>query len=163
MTTTLLLNASYEPLRLIPLKRAVLLILAEKAEVIEAGEEFVRSSHLSIPLPKVIRLKYYVKVPYRARLPLNRRNVMSRDRGVCQYCFKAGDTMDHVVPRSRGGLHRWENVVTACKACNSKKGDRLLTEIGWKLKGKPSAPHGTKWIFVGVVEPDPTWTPYFAT
>jgi 5-methylcytosine-specific restriction endonuclease McrA len=160
MSTTLVLNATFEPLSVVPLKRAVLLVLAQKAEVVEEGEAEFHSASLTMRVPSVVRLTYFVKVPYRARIPLNRRAVIARDKGRCQYCFKAGDTIDHVTPRARGGQHSWENVVAACRRCNGAKGDRLLSELGWKLPRKPFAPTGTQWLIVGLARIDESWTPY---
>lgn len=163
MSTTLLLNASYEPLRVIPLRRALHLVLAKKAEVLEEGEGVVRSAKVTMPRPSVIRLTYMVKVPYRSRLPLTRTNLTARDRGECQYCgasVGSRGTIDHVVPRSRGGKHAWENVVLACGPCNSKKDDRTLSELGWSLERKPFAPKGTSWIIIGLHRVEDSWQPY---
>lgn len=166
MGGVLLLNATYEPLRVITTRRAVVLILDEKAEVIEHKDGLFRSASTAMPVPAVIRLRYFVKIPYRARLPLNRKAVVARDGGVCQYgCGRRGDTIDHVVPRSRGGQHRWENVVASCRKCNGKKDDRLLSELGWELARKPFAPKGTYWLVVAMLpdgEVDPEWEPYLA-
>ena len=162
MQGVLLLNASYEPLRVIALKRAVVLILQEKAEIVEAGEEPVRSAYLTLNLPKVIRLKYFVKIPYRAKAALNRKALMARDEGICQYCFGPGNTIDHVLPRSRGGTHEWSNVVLACAPCNQKKSDKLLSELGWKLAMKPEVPRASSRILIGVVKMDEEWAEYLA-
>ncbi len=133
----LLLNASMEPIRVVPARRALVLILTGKAEPVEEGERpaMFRSSSGSIAVPAVLRLCKYVKIPYRATVPLSRKAVLARDNKTCQFthCGKAGDTMDHVVPRSRGGGHTWENVVTACRKCNGKKDDKSLEQLGWTL------------------------------
>lgn len=155
----LLLNASWEPLRVISLRRAVLLVLAEKANVVTEGDGEVRSTSLSVPAPSVIRLRYYVRVPYRARAPLNRRNLTARDAGRCQYCGRAGNTIDHVVPRSRGGSHDWANVVLACAPCNQRKDNQLLSELGWTLMHKPTTPKVTAHLVVGVAM-RPEWEPH---
>lgn len=157
---TLLLNASYEPLCVVPMKRAIVLVLAEKAEILEAGGGVVRSESTAVPVPSVIRLTSYVRVPYRARLPLTRRALLARDAHRCAYCSRSADTIDHVVPRSRHGLHEWENVVAACRLCNGRKGDRLLAELGWALRATPTVPRGTRWLVVGVGRIDPAWEPY---
>lgn len=162
MKSVLLLNASWEPLRVIPLKRAVVLVLQEKAEVVEAGEEEVRSSYFSMPLPSVVRLKYFVKIPFRAKVALNRRTLISRDKGICQYCGGHGSTIDHIVPRSRGGTHEWTNVALACGPCNSQKRDKLLSEIGWTLLNKPAVPHVRTHIVLGIGTLDPSWEPHLA-
>jgi 5-methylcytosine-specific restriction endonuclease McrA len=163
MGNVLLLNATYEPLRVIALKRAVVLVLMDKAEVLEAREDRLRSAGgETYATPAVIRLKYFVKIPYTARLPLNRKAVLMRDRHECCYCGGKASTIDHVQPRSRGGRHRWENVVAACGPCNARKDDKLLSELGWKMRYRPHVPTGTRWLIIGVVEPDPAWEPYLA-
>jgi 5-methylcytosine-specific restriction endonuclease McrA len=160
MRTTLLLNASFEPLCVISARRAVVLVLADKADVIAESTDEVRSARLALAAPSVIRLRYFVKVPYRAALPLNRRNLAGRDGGRCAYCGEKGSTIDHVVPRSRGGRHEWDNVVLACLPCNSRKGDRLLAELGWALRFRPTAPAGWSWLVIGVANVDPDWEPW---
>jgi 5-methylcytosine-specific restriction endonuclease McrA len=109
MTATLLLNGDHSPLRLVTAQRAIVLVFAGKAEVLEESEEPVRSERMTIRTPKVIRLVRFVKIPYRARLPLTRRNLLTLDGHRCAYCPAKATTIDHVIPRSRGGLHRWEN------------------------------------------------------
>jgi 5-methylcytosine-specific restriction endonuclease McrA len=155
---TLLLNASYEPLCVISVRRAVVLVLADKADVVAEADGRFRSARTSVPAPSVIRLRGYVRVPYRATLPLNRRNLVARDRGRCAYCGGRGDTIDHVIPRSRGGRHEWTNVVAACQPCNGRKGDKLLAELGWTLPSTPVAPKGWSWLVLGVATVDPAWT-----
>lgn len=153
----LLLNATYEPLRVISLKRAICLILDNRAVVEEQDEtKFFSSETLNLAVPKVIRLKYYVQVPFRAMVPLNRKSLMARDKGICQFndCERAGNTIDHLIPRSKGGTHTWTNVVAACKQCNSRKDDKILGkkhgELDWTIKNKPVAPLGTKWLILGI-------------
>ena len=151
MDKVLLLNASYTPLRVLPYKRAVALVLQDKADVVEERSEVIRSSSLEMNLPSVIRLRYYVNVPYNARVALNRRAVIARDGGVCAYnCGRRATTIDHVVPRSRGGKHEWTNVVACCGPCNHKKADKLLSEIGWELHTTPRVPDSSIWIAAGV-------------
>lgn len=162
MRSVLLLNADYLPLRVVPLKRAVVLVLQHKAEVIEAGEEPVRSASFEMPMPSVIRLTYYVKIPYRAKVALNRKSLIARDQGLCGYCRKHGSTIDHIHPRSRGGRHEWTNVTLACGPCNQKKGDKLLSELGWPLHNKPEVPRVTSHILVGLAELDPAWAAHLA-
>lgn len=158
--SVLLLNATYDPLRVISLKRAVILLMQDKAEIIEEGEGLVRSEKISIKAPSVVKLKYFVQIPYRAKMPLNNRNVLIRDKGECGYCDdRKATTVDHIIPRSRGGLHRWENVIAACYKCNSKKSDKLLSEIGWETKWEPRIPSGTRWVVLGV-KPKENWAPY---
>jgi len=162
MSDTLLLNATYEPLCVVSVHRAVGLVLSDKADVIADGDAPIRSERLAMAEPAVIRLRYFVKVPFRARLPLNRRNLLARDRGRCAYCANRADTMDHVVPRSRGGVHAWENVVAACRPCNATKGDRLLAELGTHLPFTPTAPSGWAYLVVGVSAAHPAWEPWLA-
>jgi len=166
--STLLLNTSYEPLRVITWQRAVVLVMQNMAEIVERGEGEVRSPSVSVPMPDVVRLTRFVKVPYRSRIPLNTRNVLSRDQHRCGYCEERAHTMDHIVPRSRGGDHRWENVVAACRGCNNTKDDKLLSELArdfgpgrWDLKTTPFVPKGDLLIAFGVA-PKESWVPYLA-
>ena len=155
----LLLNSSHEPIKVISARRAVTLILAGKAETVEAGDTKYRFANGVVDVPSVLRLKRFVKIPFRATVPLTRTAVLARDDKTCQYCLKAGDTLDHVIPRSRGGKHVWENVVCACKRCNAKKDDKTLAELGWSLKDKPHAPKA--WFYVVFeFDVDPAWVPY---
>lgn len=159
--SVLLLNASYEPLRIISTKRAVVLLLQEKAEVVEEGSDEYHSASASVPVPEVIRLKYFVQVPYRARVPLSNSGVLRRDRHECCYCERnRGTTVDHVHPRAKGGQHVWENVVAACTKCNAKKADKTLAELGWKMRYKPTVPHGTQWLLVGIRGVREQWEPW---
>lgn len=164
MKQVLLLNASFEVLRAIDMPRAVVLVLQEKAEVIEAGEEFVRSPSFQMPWPKVIRLKYMVRIPWSAKVALNRKNLALRDGGECQVtgCVRKGDTVDHIMPRCRGGKHEWLNTTSMCSKHNQAKGDKLLAELGWTLKHQPSVPHGGR-LWLGLAEVDPAWEPHLAT
>jgi 5-methylcytosine-specific restriction endonuclease McrA len=157
---TLLLNASYEPLTVVSWKRAVALILADRAEVVHEADESLSSATATMLRPSVIRLKKYVKVPYRDKVPLRRGAVLARDRYECQFthCDRRGTTIDHVHPRSKGGEHKWENVVAACQKCNSKKADKSLREMGWKLKREPVAPTG-RYLLTGM-KPKPEWEQY---
>ena len=160
MSGALVLNATYEPLCVVPMRRAVVLVLAEKALVVEAGENVVRSAHLAVPVPTVVRLARYVRVPYRREVPLTRRAVLDRDGQHCVYCGVKADTIDHVRPRSRGGQHVWTNVVAACARCNHRKGDRLLAELGWHLGAAPVAPPATVAVVMGWARRDPAWDRY---
>jgi 5-methylcytosine-specific restriction endonuclease McrA len=157
---TLVLNASYEPLCVVPMRRAVVLVLAEKAFVVEAGQGYLHSARTSVPVPQVVRLARYVRVPYRRQLPLTRRAVLARDAHRCVYCTVRADTIDHVVPRSRGGRNEWTNVVAACARCNHRKGDRLLSEIGWSLPRMPVQPSAHVALVLGWAKRDPSWDRY---
>lgn len=160
LASTLVLNASYEPLGVVALRRAVVLVLAEKAVVVECGELVLHSERQTITAPSVVRLRRYVRVPYRRMVPLSRRAVMDRDRHLCAYCSARADTIDHVLPRSRGGRHEWVNVVAACATCNHRKGDRLLTELGWHLGRTPAEPSAAIAVVVGATARDPAWDRY---
>ncbi|WP_051935480.1 HNH endonuclease [Deinococcus sp. YIM 77859] len=137
----LVLNASYEPLQVTSAKRAITLLQYGVAEVLEVSGDVIRSPSTILRVPSVIRLKRYVRRPRVHPVPFNRRNVLRRDTFACQYCGAEADlTLDHVVPRSRGGRHTWENVVTACRACNQRKGNRTPDEAGMPLRSRPRAP-----------------------
>ena len=111
--------------------------------------------------PSVIRLSRYVRVPYRNRVPLTRAALMRRDNYRCAYCGRRAETIDHVIPRSRGGQHAWENCVASCTICNHRKADKLLEEIGWKSRVVPAVPRGAHWRLIGLVnDGDPQWAPY---
>ena len=146
----LALNASFEPLTLVPMHRALRLVIDGKAEVVEADRANpVRSERLSMPRPAVIRLTRFIHVPRRFRKQVTNTFLFARDRYRCQYCGRAGVelrprealTRDHVVPISRGGLNVWQNVVTACSPCNTRKANHLPTEIGMHPLTPPSEPH----------------------
>ena len=161
MQPALVLNASYEPLSVVSARRAVVLLVRDKAELVESQEGHWRSERLRVPIPAVIRLVRYVRVPYRRRVPLTRRAVFARDEGTCQYCKDRAENLDHVVPRSRGGTHTWENVVAACRACNTRKGSKTPREAGMRLARVPAAPREHGWLLVGLgAPPHPSWQPY---
>ena len=158
----LVLNASYEPLSIVSSRRAVCLLLAEKAELVEADEAVVRSATLTIPAPTVVRLRYMVTVPRRAVAAVSRRAVFARDDYRCQYCGARADSIDHVVPRSRGGSHVWENLAAACRPCNMRKRDRTPDEAGMRLLRPCRAPRGTAWVTLGLFGVPEAWQPYLA-
>jgi 5-methylcytosine-specific restriction endonuclease McrA len=160
MGPSLVLNATYEPLGVVPARRAVVLVLADKAEVIHHNGEAFHSEHLEIAVPSVIRLRYFVRVPYQRRAPLSRRAVFLRDGGRCQYCGGKAESIDHVIPRSRGGEHTWENVVAACERCNSAKRDRLLEDTPMRLRHHPRAPKHLNWVVVSVGHVPEHWEQY---
>ena len=156
----LVLNASYEPLCVVPGRRAVVLLLTDKAIAVEEAEQQLHSERRVVPVPVVVKLTRYVKVPYAASVPLTRRAVFARDGGRCQYCSAPATSLDHVVPRSRGGAHTWENVVASCARCNHTKADRTLVDLGWRLGTPPRAPSGMAWRVLGFRNPDPRWQAY---
>lgn len=159
----LLLNAGHEPLAVLAARRALLLVLSGKAECVlprESGEVF-RSPSLVVTTPAVVRLHHYVRVPFASATAVSRAGILRRDRRRCAYCHGQGETIDHVVPRSRGGSHSWENCVACCTRCNVRKADRLLAEIGWNLSYAPGPPKksaaGRLWLDG---DADPVWRPW---
>lgn len=155
-----MLNATYEPLGLVTSRRAVVLVLTAKAVPVETGEDLLHSERQVVVIPTVVRLTRYVRVPYRSGVPLTRRAVFARDGGRCVYCNAPATSLDHVVPKSRGGQHVWENVVSACGRCNHAKADRVITELGWGLRRTPQAPSGAQWRILGSVRVEPAWHRY---
>lgn len=160
MGRALVLNATYEPIGVVPGRRAVVLALGEKVDVVVETSDVLASARLALAVPSVVRLRYYVKVPYQRVAPLSRRSLFARDHGRCQYCGSAAESIDHVVPRSRGGQHAWDNVVAACRRCNTVKGDRLLAETALRLRTRPRPPDGPVWaqLLNGSVPED--WAPF---
>jgi len=159
----LLLNATFEPLQLVSERRAVVLLLAGRAEPIATPEDPVvcHSTSIEVAIPSIVRLHEMVRIPSRMRTPpLTRRSLLLRDGYKCAYCLGHADTIDHVVPRSRGGRHEWTNVVAACRRHNMQKGDRLLEEIGWRMQFEPRVPEGPWWRWRHVSDPDPLWAPF---
>jgi 5-methylcytosine-specific restriction endonuclease McrA len=137
--SVVVLNSSSEPLHLVRLGRAVHLLLGGSADLVRQDGE-INAGSRSYPRPTVIRLRRFVHIPWR-EAPLTPRNLRLRDGGTCQWCrSRAGDTMDHVIPRSRGGAHHWSNVVLACRVCNNRKADQLPRELGWSLTRVPKCP-----------------------
>jgi 5-methylcytosine-specific restriction endonuclease McrA len=160
MRSALVLNASYQPLSVVSTQRATCLVLAEKADIVEDDGRVIRSASLTVPSPSVIRLRYMVKVPFVRRSALSRRAVFARDDYRCQYCGNRADSIDHVLPRSRGGPHTWENVAAACRPCNLNKRDRTPDEAGMRLLRPCRAPRATAWVVVSVSGIPETWRPY---
>ncbi|MFN1834534.1 HNH endonuclease [Balneola sp. MJW-20] len=137
----LVLNQDYQPLSVCSVQRSMKLIFLEKAELLhDDPERELRTTRRSYSYPSVIRLRNYIRLPY-AKIVLSRRNVMRRDDFTCQYCGKRSDlTIDHVIPKSRGGKDTWENLTTACDKCNVKKGNRTPKEAQMLLQTKPYRP-----------------------
>ena len=151
---SLVLNATEHPLAVVPARRAVVLVLKEKADIVASNGVVFRSEHLELPAPSVVRLRYFVRVPYRAQAALTRRAVFARDGWTCQYCGATAENVDHVMPKSRGGEHVWENVVAACRRCNSRKENRLPSEVGLRLLHEPFAPKDGLRLSLGRLEPE---------
>jgi 5-methylcytosine-specific restriction endonuclease McrA len=146
----LALNASFEPLTMVPMRRALRLVLDGKAEIVEAdAERVVRSERLTLPRPAVIRLVKFIHVPRRFRRQVTNTFLFARDRYRCQYCGRTAAelrpreslTRDHLIPLSRGGTNEWTNVVAACSPCNTRKGNRMPDEIGMHPMTPPVEPH----------------------
>lgn len=159
----LILNASFEPLHVCSVKRAVTLLMHEVAERVEDSDRVLRSPRQVFPVPSVIRLRRFVRGPFRQRVAFNRKNVFRRDDHTCQYCTtRTHDlTLDHVMPRSRGGPTSWENVVACCKRCNARKRDRTPEEANMTLRRKPYAPRFMFSSAYGVLpDIDPIWEKY---
>jgi 5-methylcytosine-specific restriction endonuclease McrA len=180
MQDVLLLNADFSPVRILDWRRAVCLLMADKARLVAGYEGMeIRSQHLSVPWPAVVTLTQYVG--HRGRVRFNRQNVLARDNWTCQYCdwaprtsegrpVRTDLTMDHVIPRARAVNGRvrlaegrvvpvtsWENIVTACRPCNQRKADRLPEEVRMTLRAKPRRPspfEGVGLVFARVAVPD---------
>lgn len=145
MRRALVLNATFEPLCVVPVIRALVLVLDDKAEMVRPSIDVVRSEHHVFEAPAVVRLERYVHVPRRRHTP-SRRVIFVRDEHVCQYCGRRADSLDHIVPRSRGGRFGWDNLVAACRRCNGRKRDRLPNEAGMSLRREPVRPSEIDWF-----------------
>ena len=160
----LVLNATYEPINVCTVRRAVVLLLKEKAEVIEHGDWELRSATRSVTRPVVIRLVSYVRVPRDThRRKITRRAVFARDDWTCQYCgARSNLTVDHVIPRSKGGASSWDNIVASCAPCNLRKGNALPRQAGMRLQRQPKTP--SPHVFIHVASPTipAAWRQYLA-
>lgn len=149
----LVLNATFEPINVCTVRRAAVLLLKEKAELLEHASWELHSASVTLPRPVVIRLVRYVRVPRDThRRKITRRAVFARDDWTCQYCGSRSNlTVDHVIPRSRGGSSTWENIVASCAPCNRRKGDRLPQHANMHPRSKPKVP--SPHIFIQVASP----------
>ena len=158
----LVLNATYEPINVCTVRRAVVLLLKMKAEVVEQTDRELHSANTTLTRPAVIRLVTYVKVPRDThRRKITRRAVFARDGWTCQYCgCRTQLTVDHVIPRCKGGESTWENIVASCAPCNRRKGDRTPAQAGMHPHHAPRTPHAE--IFIRVSSPTipPAWRAY---
>jgi 5-methylcytosine-specific restriction endonuclease McrA len=163
MAGALVLNVTLEPLSVVSTRRALVLVLRDRADVLATNGAIWRSEELELSSPSVVRLRRYIRVPYDRKIPLNRRSVFVRDRHECQYCGTRAENLDHVVPKSQGGMHTWENVVASCRRCNTRKGGRTPDQAGLALRVAPRRPIRTAWV-TGALDgaPDPTWEPYLS-
>jgi len=160
---TLVLNAGFEPLAVVSFKRAIVLVMNDKATVLAADVEHpVVGSFGAVDRPSVILLTRYVRIPTGRMIPVSRRGVLRRDNQRCAYCGHSASTIDHVLPRSRGGKDSWENLVACCLRCNNVKGDRTPGEMGWTLRVRPKPPHGTAWLVRGVERAEADWGEYLS-
>jgi 5-methylcytosine-specific restriction endonuclease McrA len=160
----LVLNATYEPINVCTVRRAVVLLLKEKAEIIEHAELELHSASCTLARPVVIRLVTYVRIPRDThRRKITRRAVFARDEWTCQYCgARSNLTVDHVVPRSKGGMSNWENIVASCAPCNRRKGNALPRQVGMRLLRQPRTP--SPHVFIHVASPTipAAWRQYLA-
>jgi len=159
VTSVLVLNQNYEPLNVCNTRRALVLVDGGKAEVLEHSAGHICTPSRSIPRPSVIRLVYMIKRP-RPRVRLTRREVFLRDHFTCQYCgIKTRDlTLDHVIPRHKGGKHTWENLVSACRSCNHRKGGKFLEEARMPLRRPPYEPKANSYyLFAQYLDAQMGW------
>ena len=145
----LILNQTFEPLQVCGTRRAVVLLFTGKAERVEDTPLVIRSPSTAFLVPSVIRLQHFVRKPVAPTISFNKKNILKRDAYTCQYCGRNGGermTIDHIVPKSLGGRTIWENVVSACRTCNLKKGNRRPWEAGMRLLRKPARPHSFSYL-----------------
>jgi 5-methylcytosine-specific restriction endonuclease McrA len=156
----LVLNASYEALCVVSTHRAIGLVVVGKADVVLESPTLIHSARFVMAEPSVIKLRYFVRVPHLRRVAPTKRAIFARDQYRCQYCGAPAENVDHVIPRSRGGPHRWDNVVASCRSCNSRKRDRLLSETNFVLRRPPQTPRGrtSAIILLGLIRDE--WLPY---
>lgn len=158
----LVLNQSYEPISICSARKAIVLLLLNKAELIyQRDNRFFRSVSTKLPLPSIIKLSRYIRVPFNNIEP-SRRNVLRRDDHKCQYCGKKSLelTIDHIIPRSRGGADTWENLTTACIRCNNRKGNRTPEEANMPILSKPKKPNHIMFLRQAVSKIDDKWKPF---
>jgi 5-methylcytosine-specific restriction endonuclease McrA len=159
----LVLNATYEPINVCTVRRATVLVLKSKAEILERGKGHLHSERMTLERPVVIRLITYVRVPRDVhRRKITRKAVLARDSWTCQYCGKTkpGLTVDHVIPRSRGGESVWENIVASCAACNRRKGNQMPREARMHPRRRPKPPGPTVFIRIAAPRVPIAWERY---
>lgn len=145
----LILNQTFEPLQVCSARRAVILLFTGKAERVEDTTRVIRSPSTTLTLPSVIRLHHFIRKPIPPTLSFNKKNILKRDAYTCQYCGRNGGermTIDHVIPKSLGGRTVWENVVSACRSCNLKKGNKTAGEAGMRLFRNPTRPASVSYL-----------------
>ncbi|MDQ4503175.1 HNH endonuclease [Sinomonas sp. ASV322] len=159
---TLVLNAGYEPLAVVSFRRALVLVLAGKASIVVEDDDPVVGPRDVLGRPSVILLNRYIRPRRTHTASVSRRGVLRRDGHQCAYCGKTAHTIDHVLPKSRGGADTWENLVACCLRCNNVKGDHTPAEMGWKLRFTPQPPLGTVWQIKELEKPVAQWSPFLA-
>ncbi|MCX7607278.1 MAG: HNH endonuclease [Bacteroidia bacterium] len=159
--SVLVLNYDYQPIHVTSWRRAFVLVMLQKAEVIETRpQKTLRTVRAEYPWPSIIRLLRYVPAPYK-NVPLTRQNIFKRDGFRCGYCGTSHNlTVDHIIPRSQGGGDSWENLITACEPCNRRKGSRTPEQAGMSLLVRPRRPHYLLFWLRGAEELDSSWRPY---
>ncbi len=158
----LVLNANFEPLNICNTRRAIGLMMTNKASLILNGRGYIRTVSMQFPRPSIIRLERMIKRP-RIRVKLSKREVLRRDNFTCQYCGKNGFhlTIDHIIPRSQGGEHNWNNLVAACPSCNHRKGGRTIAQAHMRLLRDPSEPPSSAvYIFARHLNQNEDWIPF---
>ncbi len=163
MGRVLVLNASYEPINVCTVRRAAVLVLKQRAEILEQAKWNLHAESVTMPRPVVIRLVTYVRIPRDAHSrKITRRAVFARDQWTCQYCGNERGTLtiDHVIPRSKGGGSAWDNIVTCCAPCNRRKGDRLPKQAGMLPRRQPKAPSPTLFVHVAMTRIPDIWHQY---
>ncbi|MDQ7822845.1 MAG: HNH endonuclease [Candidatus Eremiobacteraeota bacterium] len=162
MNRVLVLNATNQPLNTTSVRRAIKMIFLRKAEVVIHNGLLIRTPRLVFAVPSVIRLMNFIHVPHR-QVPLTRKYILVRDGFTCQYCGRQETrhmTIDHVIPRSRGGESTWGNLVCACKECNNRKNNRALADANMTLMRMPRKPSPQSLLLFSLLEPPPEWLPY---
>ena len=160
MMRTLVLNAGYEPLSVVTSRRAAVLVMRGKASILAEEGSPIAAPSVLLPRPAVILLHRYVRVVRCGTASPSRRGVLRRDRRRCGYCEKTAATVDHVIPKSRGGNSSWENLVACCGPCNVRKGDKTLEQLGWTLSTTPRAPANHMWLPAELDAPQDAWMPF---
>jgi 5-methylcytosine-specific restriction endonuclease McrA len=155
----LVLNASFEPFGVIDFKKAVIMILFDKADVVTESDRMIHSPSISVNIPSVIRLKRYIKIPHNVSISPTKKGVLRRDHQICAYCGGKATTVDHIHPRSKGGKHTWQNLISACRECNQRKSDKLISDIGWKLLYEPTVPYKNR-LNQFSYHRNPDWEPF---
>ena len=159
--SVLVLNTNYSPMDICSARRAICLFYNEKVEILETYKDMVRSPSVNLSLPSIIKLKNFVK-NNNMNVILTRKNLFIRDAYQCQYCFskKSPLTLDHVIPKNKGGKDTWDNLVTACQLCNRKKGDKTLEQAKMPLKNYPKKPNKIQYFQQFIKEDQRAWKPY---